>query len=140
MRTSRVHFREAHHALIAAVVAVGLSVLTAGCATTTVISRTKDGGLRIVSPKDVTIEGLEYRDGETTVRVERYSSAANVEAIRAQFDGTGKIFGQGLQYGLAGLTGQAPKTATTAGEHALPHTPATSPDSTGARNSNSITP
>lgn len=63
-----------------------LLVLTA-CAnvTTTKISRTRGGDLRIDSGKDVTIGALTFEDGGgTRLTLKGYSSAANTAVISAQ--------------------------------------------------------
>lgn len=63
-----------------------LLVLLAGCAnvTTTKISRTANGDVKIDSGKDVHIGGLHLQDGPVTLDVTDYSSNANTDAINAQ--------------------------------------------------------
>ncbi len=83
-----------------------LVVLTAGCQMTTVVRQRPDGTILITSPKDVVIQRLSYaRDGANVLlEVEGYSSAANVNAIKAQFDGINSLAGkiaQGAAEGIA---------------------------------------
>jgi len=73
---------------------------------TTVVRQRPDGTILITSPKDVVIQRLSYaRDGANVLlEVEGYSSAANVNAIKAQFDGINSLAGkiaQGAAEGIA---------------------------------------
>jgi len=71
--------------LIAILAAIVL-VLGVGCmSTSTRISRTASG-VKLASPKDVTIARLMYSDvgGNVTLELTGYSSAANVSALTAQ--------------------------------------------------------
>jgi hypothetical protein len=74
--------------------------LGAGCATGTVISRTRTGIL-IRSPKDVHIDSLVYEAADgTRVILGNYTSTANVGAIQAENDRL-KSVSEGLAAGLA---------------------------------------
>lgn len=77
-------------------------VLLTGCQTTTVVRQRPDGTILITSPKDVVIDKLTYtRTGTNLVlEVRGYSSAANVNAIKAQWDGVNSFAGKIVKGGV----------------------------------------
>jgi hypothetical protein len=69
---------------------------------TTIVRQRADGTILITSPKDVVIQKLSYTRTGTNVQlqVRGYSSAANVNAINAQWAGVNSFAGKIVKTGV----------------------------------------